>query len=95
MVKEKSEHPGNGFWSTGRIILATCLVFVFLFGALVEHYYIEPSISQGCVEELRICKIQGQALGEESRECYQKADDLNRLLADCGRDLQRYKETVV
>jgi hypothetical protein len=88
-----SKQGGKGFWSSQRIVLFFLLSLALIFGMLVQHYYLGPLLSGGCVEELRICKSQVQVLDEENKACYQQNYDLNRLLTPCIRDLQRWEES--
>ena len=80
------------FWSSKRIITIFLIVFGIIIGMLAQHYYIEPLISDQCIEDLRICKAQTSVLDEENDACYQQANDLQRLLDDCERDLELYRQ---
>lgn len=94
MPKERSEESsGKKFWSSKRIITIFILAFVFIFGIMFAHYYIEPMLGQDCMNDLRICKAQVRVLDEENRACYQQNHDLNMLLKACEYDLRRYQET--
>tara|TARA_Y100000310_G_scaffold336351_1_gene420620 strand:- start:1799 stop:2086 length:288 start_codon:yes stop_codon:yes gene_type:complete len=95
MIKENnSERSGKSFWSSKRIITVFLIIFGVILGMLLQHYYIEPALGSGCLDDLLICKAQVQVLDEENEACYQQNYDLNRMVTSCEYDLRRYQETV-
>lgn len=88
MLEEKStERRRKKFWNSKRILTAFLIIIGIILGMLLQHYYIEPALGQTTFQELKICKAQNQVLDEENDACYQQNYDLNRMLADCERDL--------
>ncbi len=88
-MAEGTEGKRKGFWSAKRIVSLFLIAFGFLFGLLVQHYYIEPLLSNDCVDDLVVCKAQVQALDEESASYAQQVHDLNTVFGFCNNDLQR------
>ena len=86
------EKGSRKFWSSKRILTFFLILFGIFVGMLVQHYYLEPLLSDGCIEDLRFCKTQASVLDEENNSCYQKNYDLDRRLTDCERDLELYRQ---
>jgi len=91
---KSSEKDGKSFWSAKRIVSIFLLLFGIIAGMLLQHYYLEPLLTNDCVDSLGICKAQVSALDEENTTCFQQVFDLNRMLNLCNYDLQRYMETA-
>ncbi|MDP6671209.1 MAG: hypothetical protein QGI60_05360 [archaeon] len=86
------EKIARKFWSSKRIVTFFLILFGIFVGMLVQHYYLEPLLSDDCVDDLRFCKTQVSVLNEENNSCYQQNYDLDRLLKDCERNLELFRE---
>jgi len=60
-----------------KIIL---LLIVLVAGMGVQHYYVEPFISDTMQEQLGRCASEKQLLNGEINECYVKLADLNKRI---------------
>jgi len=87
-----AEKVARKFWSSKRIITFFLILFGIFVGMLVQHYYLEPLLSDECIDDLRFCKTQVLVLDEENNACYQQNDDLNTLLKECERNLGLYRQ---
>jgi hypothetical protein len=86
------EKIARKFWSSKRILTFFLILFGIFVGMLVQHYYLEPLLSNGCIDDLRFCKTQVSVLDEENSACYQQNYDLDRRLNYCERDLELYRQ---
>ncbi|MEM4662977.1 MAG: hypothetical protein QXM75_03065 [Candidatus Diapherotrites archaeon] len=69
-MSEKDESK-KSFWTTKKILFIFLIVVGIIIGALLQHYIIEPLISNKITEKLKTCEAENLELHSLLNKCNQ------------------------
>lgn len=72
LPKRKKKGPGFGGWRA----LLICILIGIVFGAFLEHQYIEPLLNEDA-KRLSVCQSTNKLLNSEIESCYKRLADAN------------------
>lgn len=77
-MEKEEKKQGKGFWNATRILIVLFLVIGLFIGAIVEHFFVEPSFNEGIRTSLEQKTIECRELEGEYAQCIREKSALEK-----------------